>query len=64
MNEIKVKAMEMAIAASGTECSYDPPALIKMAVNIEAYLTGLKKFRIDDDGEVVYVRTSDEREAQ
>lgn len=62
MNEAKVKAMELAVAATGTDCAYDPPALIKMAVNIEAYLTGLKKFRLDDDGEIAYVRAPDEEE--
>jgi hypothetical protein len=60
MNETKVKAMELAIAASGADCAYDPPALVKMAANIEVYITGMKRLKLDQDGEIAYLVTPDE----
>ena len=40
MNELKVKAMELAIAATGHNLYHDPKSLVKLAAEIEAYLTG------------------------
>lgn len=59
MNDLKVEAMKLAIAATGHDLSGDPPALVKMAVAIEAYLTGRVRFSIDEDGEIEYVVTAD-----
>lgn len=39
MNELKLKAMELAVAAAGANHAYDPDALVQMARKIEAYLT-------------------------
>lgn len=39
MNELKVKAMELAVAATGANHAYDADALVKVARKIEAYLT-------------------------
>ncbi len=39
MNDVKIKAMELAIAASNGQHAYDPEGLVKVARAIEAYIS-------------------------
>jgi hypothetical protein len=39
MNDVKIKAVELAIAASGPTHAYDAKALVNMARIIEAYIS-------------------------